>query len=54
MRKISIEKKEKQEFDTKKVNLPNKELKGIKDPLLIIIVRHVIYQTNVGAMGKEN
>ena len=45
----------KQELDTKKkVNLYIKELKGIKDPLAIIVVRYVIHQTNVGAMGKEN
>ena len=38
----------------KKVNLPNKELKRVKDPLEIIVVRQVIHQTNVGVMEKKN
>ena len=40
MSRISIDKKVKQESDTKKkVNPPNKALKGIKDPLAITMVR---------------
>ena len=52
---ISTNKKAKQELDRKnKVNPPNKVLKGIKDPLVIIVARQVIHLTNVGAMAKEN
>lgn len=48
-------KKGKQELNTKKkVNLQNKELKGIKDPLAIVVVRQGIHRTNLGAMEKEN
>ena len=54
MRKISIDKKEKNELDTKKVNLLNKELKRINDLLAITMVRQVIHQINVGVMGKKN
>ena len=40
MSRISIDKKVKQDLDKKKkVNPPNKVLKGIKDPLAIIVVR---------------
>ena len=42
-------------MDTKKkVNPPNKVLKGIKDPLAIIVVKYVIHQTNVRVMEKKN
>ena len=42
-------------MDTKKkVNPPNKVLKGIKDPLAITMARQVIHRTNVGVMQKKN
>ena len=42
-------------MDTKKkVNPLNKVLKRIKDLLAITVVRYIIHQTNVGAMGKQN
>ena len=36
------------------MNHLSKELKRIKDLLAVIVVRYVIHQTNVGAMGKQN
>ena len=55
MRKVITDKKEKQELDIKKKgNLPSKELKRINDLLSVTMVRQVIYQKNVGAMGNKN
>ena len=36
------------------MNHPNKELKRIKDLLVVTVVILAIHQTNVGAMGKLN
>ena len=41
-------------YTKKKENLSRKDLKRTKDLLAIIVVRQVIHQTNVGAMGKQN
>ena len=38
----------------KKVNLPRKVLKGIKNQHAIIVERLVIHQTNARAMDKKN
>ena len=55
MSKVTIDKKENQELDIqKKMNHPSKELKRIKDLLLVTVVRQDMHQINVGAMGKLN
>ena len=55
MSKAITKKKEKQELDIqKKVNHPRKELKRIKDLLVVTMVRQAIHQINVGAMEKVN
>ena len=48
-------KRVRQDLDTKKkVKPPNKVLKGIKDLLVITVVRQVIHQINVGVMERKN
>ena len=56
MSRIFIIKKVKQDLDTtkKKVNLPGKVLKEIRNLHAIIVERLVTRETNVGAIEKKN
>ena len=56
MGRIFIDKKVKRDLDTtkKKVNLPGKVLKEIRNLHAIIMERLVTHKTNVGAMEKKS